>query len=245
MEEKEEENSRVVTQDKEQHEPPNQPGAAGDAQAAALPLIPLAHLRHLDFDLSRCRHSHHRLPQPHNVLLDLLPQRHNPHSRESFALSLFSLIFEFFTALLACSVAGVRVFLPQPACSSEKAATHRQSSHCQCATPTFSVLMAICGLSCPQSAWSWSELQTTSQLWALPPSLRQQLRRRWWWGVVRSSRKGGSSGLPDVHCRPHRPPPQPQWPPTCSPTHQSAQPVRQPTLSKCQQHILYLCRSLS
>ena len=91
------------------------------------------------------------------------------------------------------------------------------------------------------AAWSWSELQTTSQLWSLPPSLRQQLRRRWWWGVVRSSRKGGSSGLPDVHCRPHRPPPQPQWPPTCSPTHQSAQPVRQPTLSKCQQYILYLC----
>ena len=100
----------------------------------------------LIFDLSRCGHSHHRLPQPHNVLLDLLPQRHNPHSRESFALSLFSLIFEFFSTLLACSVAGVRVFLPQPACSSEKAATHPQSSHCQCATPTFSVLMAICCL---------------------------------------------------------------------------------------------------
>ena len=53
MEEKEEENSRVVTQDKEQHEPPNQPGAAGDSQAAALPLLPLAELRHLDFDLNQ------------------------------------------------------------------------------------------------------------------------------------------------------------------------------------------------
>ena len=50
MEEKEEFqlSSKGFTEDKEQHEPPNQPGAAGDPQAAALPLIPLAELRHLE-----------------------------------------------------------------------------------------------------------------------------------------------------------------------------------------------------
>ena len=49
MEEKEEFHlSMGFTQDQEQHEPPNQPGAAGDAQAAALPLLPLAELHHLE-----------------------------------------------------------------------------------------------------------------------------------------------------------------------------------------------------
>ena len=54
MEEKEEFHlSKGFTEDKEQHEPSNQPGAAGDAEAAALSFLPLPNLEgHLGLGLS-------------------------------------------------------------------------------------------------------------------------------------------------------------------------------------------------